>query len=364
MLDSAPEVRPIEPSAPISDRGAPPRLIVVDLRSDRFPDDRQVGAFWSACAERSAPGTRIALRLPAAADLREGARTAARAAASIACLDGLDFIGCGSIVVRTPQAAKRGLLRGSFPYPRDGAIVAAFETVHVLRRKGEAPPPPQAARSGGRLSNAEWEAFFSGYWDLTALAAREAETELIRRLARMYAFPGELVLASGAADPEAFALAVASVGRQEGELPFDLLPIETTVANPLVALKTRRVHAVGDDLRLELDDGRVVGLLGVQAVPERIAEARRFLEKKTAATRVYLDDLRSGADGLRAYVHLKSRLHLNAHLIKLGLAVAARGERHRMLGRFLAYQPPAAAGGGLLVPSDDVLGSASPKGGT
>ena len=43
-------------------------------------------------------------------------------------------------------------------------------------------------------------------------------------------------------------------------------------------------------------------------------------------------------DLLRAYLLLKNRTNLNAHLIKNGLALCDRGAEHPMKGRFLRYE--------------------------
>jgi len=99
------------------------------------------------------------------------------------------------------------------------------------------------------------------------------------------------------------------------------------------------VRSVMSPDTLELSDGRLVRLLGVKPVQGREDEAVEFLRKATRGKKVFqgpgpaLSDERGVP---AAYVYLRDRTFLNAHLIKRGLASADETVQHRYLERFRA----------------------------
>jgi len=101
------------------------------------------------------------------------------------------------------------------------------------------------------------------------------------------------------------------------------------------------VRSVPSPEMLELSDGRLVRLLGVKLIQGREGEAREFLRKATRGKKVFLGPEPSvqEAQGVpAAYVYLRDRTFLNAHLIKRGLAAADESVPHRYLERFRGYQ--------------------------
>jgi site-specific DNA-methyltransferase (adenine-specific) len=103
-------------------------------------------------------------------------------------------------------------------------------------------------------------------------------------------------------------------------------------------LSVRSVHS--PEL-LELSDGRRVRLLGVKHIEGKEDEALEFLRKATRGRKVFLrsDPAVPESEGtVAAYVYLRDRTFLNAHLIKRGLASADETVPHRFLERFRGYQ--------------------------
>jgi site-specific DNA-methyltransferase (adenine-specific) len=92
---------------------------------------------------------------------------------------------------------------------------------------------------------------------------------------------------------------------------------------------------------LKLKNGPLVHLAGVVPQPETAGAAMDFLRLKTSKTRVFLrlespesDSLKPGQK-VQAYVYLKNRTFLNAHLIKRGLAGVDSFSEYSKKGRFM-----------------------------
>jgi site-specific DNA-methyltransferase (adenine-specific) len=90
---------------------------------------------------------------------------------------------------------------------------------------------------------------------------------------------------------------------------------------------TRNLHSIREirgPQEVVLDSGVAVRLLGVAEVPAVREKAVEFLRAKTAGQKVFLkfdSDKYDSSGTLQAYVYLKNRTFLNAHLIRRGLAV-------------------------------------------
>lgn len=101
---------------------------------------------------------------------------------------------------------------------------------------------------------------------------------------------------------------------------------------------------VGPDLLL-LSNGQCVRLIGVVELPLRREAAMAFLRVKTKGQKVFLryDDAERDREGNRfAYVYLKNKTFLNAHLIKSGLVRVDDTMPHRFLQKFLRLQEKSA----------------------
>lgn len=86
-----------------------------------------------------------------------------------------------------------------------------------------------------------------------------------------------------------------------------------------------RVKEVISPELIKLNNDLIVRLLGVREYPQANGEATHFLRNKTNNQQVFLkfDELKhDSSNNLLAYVYLKNKTFLNAHLISNGLAIA------------------------------------------
>jgi len=112
---------------------------------------------------------------------------------------GFDFM--GSIVwqkVTTTNTTGGAAVMGSYPYPRNGIVKINYEHILLFKKLGDPPKPTAAQKEASRLSDEEWNLYFSGHWNFPgerqdAHLAMFPE-ELPRRLVRMFSFVGESVL--------------------------------------------------------------------------------------------------------------------------------------------------------------------------
>lgn len=88
---------------------------------------------------------------------------------------------------------------------------------------------------------------------------------------------------------------------------------------------------------IQLKDDRMVRLLGVKEVRELNEKAIQFLKDKTKNQQVFLKfdkQKHDSSDNLLAYVYLKNKTFLNAHLIKKGFAIADTEMKHKNTTKF------------------------------
>lgn len=144
---------------------------------------------------------------------------------------GFDFM--GSIVwrkVTTTNTTGGAAVMGSYPYPRNGIIKIDYEHILLFKKLGEPPKPVREQKEASRLTDVEWNEYFSGHWSFPgerqhAHLAMFPE-ELPRRLIRMFSFVGETIL-----DPflgsGTTSLAARNVGRNSigYEVNPDFLPL-------------------------------------------------------------------------------------------------------------------------------------------
>jgi len=88
---------------------------------------------------------------------------------------------------------------------------------------------------------------------------------------------------------------------------------------------------------IRLNNGQKVKLIGIKPLSDKKNEALVFLEKKLRKSQIYLkyDDLvRNGTDVISAYVYMKNRTFINAHLIKNGFVDVDEGCEFKHLEKF------------------------------
>lgn len=86
---------------------------------------------------------------------------------------------------------------GSYPYPRGGIVKVDYENILLFKKQGKAPSVDKSAREASKLTDEEWNTFFSSHWNFPG--AKQAEhiavfpEELPKRLIKMYSFVGDTI---------------------------------------------------------------------------------------------------------------------------------------------------------------------------
>ncbi len=102
-----------------------------------------------------------------------------------------------------------------------------------------------------------------------------------------------------------------------------------------------RVKEVISSEFIKLNNDLIVRLLGVKASPHINGEAKKFLQEKTKNQQIFLRfDTKKydNANNLLAYVYLKNKTFLNAHLIKNGLALTDLSIEYKNKEKFKKLQ--------------------------
>lgn len=86
---------------------------------------------------------------------------------------------------------------GSYPYPRGGIVKIDYESILLFKKQGKAPAVEKSVRENSKLTDAEWNTYFSSHWNFPG--ARQSEhiavfpEELPKRLIKMFSFVGDTV---------------------------------------------------------------------------------------------------------------------------------------------------------------------------
>lgn len=86
---------------------------------------------------------------------------------------------------------------GSYPYPRGGIVKVDYENILLFKKQGKAPTVKKNIREASKLSNEEWNIYFSSHWIFPG--ARQSEhiavfpEELPKRLIKMFSFVDDIV---------------------------------------------------------------------------------------------------------------------------------------------------------------------------
>lgn len=265
---------------------------------------------------------------------------------------GFDYM--GAIIwqeVTTCNTTGGARIMGSFPYPRNGILKLDYEFILILKKHGRPPSVSKGIKELSRLTNEEWNAYFTGHWNFPGERQDRHlamfPVELPRRLIRMFSFVGETVLdpflGSGTTSLAARELGRNSIGYEINEnfLPakkrkvgieqsqifqdaeIEIVRQRSTVEDfeatigklPYVfkdpvrfdkkidprslrfgsrvdqsECKREEYYSVLEIVSPEiivLSSGAVVRLIGVREIAAKRAEAIRFLRQKTAGARVF-----------------------------------------------------------------------------
>jgi site-specific DNA-methyltransferase (adenine-specific) len=100
--------------------------------------------------------------------------------------------------VTTCNTTGGATVMGSFPYPRNGIIKLDYEFILIFRKYGDPPRVSKEIKEKSRLSQEEWNQYFSGHWNFPGEKQDKHlamfPEELPRRLIKMFSFVGDTVL--------------------------------------------------------------------------------------------------------------------------------------------------------------------------
>ena len=304
---------------------------------------------------------------------------------------GFDFLGAIIWQKKTTMNPSGGaVVMGSYPFPPNGIVEIDYEFILIFKKPGPSKKVSPEIKAASKLTKAEWKEYFAGHWHFGGVrqAAHEAmfPEELPRRLIKMFTFVGDTVLdpflGSGTTVKAALNLGRNAVGYEinpdfleaipkkiggSDRLPFygDLqiskphkkieeLPeidynpaIRDAVARPetpgrrVDPASLHKVAKIIDAETIELDTGLKVRVLGVQI--NQPAETLDYLRRRILGKQVLIkNDQIMGHNLVSAYVYLKNRIFVNAHLIKVGFGAPDLSIEHRLRDNFIRLQQKAA----------------------
>ena len=304
---------------------------------------------------------------------------------------GFDFLGAIIWQKKTTMNPSGGaVIMGSYPFPPNGIVEIDYEFILIFKKPGPSKKVSPEIKAASKLTKAEWKEYFAGHWHFGGVrqAGHEAmfPEELPRRLIKMFTFVGDTVLdpflGSGTTVKAALNLGRNAVGYEinpdfleaipkkiggSDRLPFygDLqiskphkkieeLPeidynpaIRDAVARPETSgrrvdpASLHKVAKIIDAETIELDTGLKVRVLGVQI--NQPAETLDYLRRRILGKQVLIkNDQIMGHNLVSAYVYLKNRIFVNAHLIKVGFGAPDLSIEHRLRDNFIRLQQKAA----------------------
>ena len=111
---------------------------------------------------------------------------------------GMDYM--GAIIwqkTTTMNTSGGGAIMGSFPYPRNGILKIDYEFILIFKKLGNAPKPTPQQKSASELTKDEWKEYFSSHWNFNGVKQMGHiamfPEELPKRLIKMFSFVGETV---------------------------------------------------------------------------------------------------------------------------------------------------------------------------
>lgn len=296
---------------------------------------------------------------------------------------GMDYM--GAIIWQkqtTMNTSGGGAIMGSFPYPRNGILKMDYEFILLFKKLGNAPKPTKEQKEQSAMTKEEWGQYFSSHWNFngvkqTGHIAMFPE-ELPKRLIKMFSFVGETVF-----DPFAgsgtTSLAAKNLGRNSigYEINKEFAPLikEKLCSNQLDLGDESRVVFCEDEKmkswsfeqlpyifhdphkmdkkvdvkklqfgskidnkqikredlfsvkqvispnKIELSNGLIVRLLGINVNPAYQDEAIEFLQNKFQKRKVFLKydtEKYDSNNTLQCYVYLDNKTFINNHLIRTG----------------------------------------------
>ncbi len=311
---------------------------------------------------------------------------------------GFDYMGAIIWQKKTTMNTTGGAnVMGSYPYPPNGMIEIDYEFILIFKKPGKSPKVPADIKEQSKLTKQEWKEYFYGHWNFGGARQIEHEAmfpeELPKRLIKMYTFVGDTVLdpflGSGTTVKVALSLHRNAIGYEingqflniikeklglrlrnsllpfseniqilKQNLPKDIIEDNDQIdyvprikdAKPKIDPKKLnlkhdrlyRVVDVVDEQTILLNTGLKVRFLGVRIIKKQ--EALRYLKNYILKKEIFLrfdndSPVSTKKDTVvEAYVYLKNRIFVNAHLIKSGIATADRTKEHKYRTKFIELE--------------------------
>lgn len=255
---------------------------------------------------------------------------------------------------------------GSFPYPTNGIVKIDYEFVLIFKKIGTKTVPPESLRASV-LKREEWDTFFSGHWTFPGqsqtIHGAVFPEELPKRLVKMFSCVGDLILdpflGSGTTAKAAIGLNRNFVGYElnpsfaslikskvesrndqsvdlvfsERHLNLDIIHDPSYVPGIKDAMavvqpsklrfgrkNTYRVVEVVSADTLVLDTGLVAKFAGIEVIPGRVEEAKKFLESEVKGNYVVIvfdQDKLVGGNPATAKIYCEDTL-LNEEMVAKG----------------------------------------------
>ena len=290
-------------------------------------------------------------------------------------------------------------LMGSYPTPRNGILSIDYEFILIFKKLGIPKRPSKEVKELSKMTKEEWKTYFSGHWNFGGAKQdghiAVFPEELPKRLIKMFAFVGDTVLdpflGSGTTSLAAKNLGRNSIGYEINKefLPFtkQKLNIKNDSFNEYQIIEEKprinfnkeikklpyifedfhkfdkktdpkklqfgsKIDMNGSTKReeyysvkeiispelLKLNNDLIIRLIGVKEKKEVNGKATEFLQLKTKGQKIFLkfDEIKHDKENnLLAYVYLKNKTFLNAHLIKKGLANVNTEIEYKYKNKFL-----------------------------
>jgi len=292
-------------------------------------------------------------------------------------------------------------LMGSFPTPRNGILSIDYEFILLFKKLGTPKRPDKEIKEKSKMTKEEWKTYFAGHWNFGGAKQdghiAVFPEELPKRLIKMFAFVGDTVLdpfiGSGTTSLAAKKLGRNSIGYEINQEFLPYIKKKLNVYNdsfnqfeflkeipninfseeikklPYIFRDFHKFDKKTDPKKLQfgskidkngsaqreeyysikeivspelvkLNNDLIVRLIGIKEKKGLNVEATEFLRLKTKGQKVFLkfDEIKHDSqNNLMAYVYLKNKTFLNAHLIKNGLAEVEMSYQYKTKERFLKY---------------------------
>lgn len=310
---------------------------------------------------------------------------------------GMDYM--GAIIwqkTTTMNTSGGGAVMGSFPYPRNGILKMDYEFILIFKKQGKAPKPTKEQKENSAMTKEEWKEYFSSHWYFGGVKQLEHiamfPEELPKRLIKMFSFAEETVFDPFAGSGTTL-LAARNLGRNSvgyeingdfrqiisdklsGDVLFEEDLCQTYDIESLpyifhdphkmdkkVDLKENQYGSKLDDSpakkeelyrvkriispeKIEINDGRIIRLIGIKENPRYSDMAVEFLKQKFKNRKIFLKHDTASQDkaGLPlCYVYLDNKTFINNHLIRTGFVEVDLETEYKYRDKFMknAGNPP------------------------